>query len=111
MNREEILKKSKMENKSRDLYEMEVLKDGSNVGAAAAAILATVFFAVQVFVGGGLNYGLYAVIFVIQAATFSVKAVKLKRRHETVIALLIWMAVIIFSVLHICQLVSTSSIL
>lgn len=51
MNREEILKKSKMENKSRDLYEMEVLKDGSNVGAAAAAILATVFFCGAGFCG------------------------------------------------------------
>lgn len=111
MNKEEILKKSRMENKNKDIYEMEVVKAGGTAGAIAAAILATIFFCVQIFVGGGMNYGLYATVFIIPAAAFTVKAVKLKRRHEILVAVFYWIAVAAFSAAHIYQLISASTIL
>lgn len=111
MNKEEILKKSRMENKNKDIYEMEVVKAGGTAGAVAAAILATVFFSVQIFVGGGTNYGLYAIAFIIPAAGFTVKAIKLKRRHEILVAVLYWIAVAGFSAAHIYQLIAASTIL
>ena len=111
MNKEEILKKSRKENKNRDIFESEVVKNGGNVGALTAAILATVFFVVQILVGKGMNYGLYAVVSSILAAGFVVKAVRLKRKHEIVVAVIYTVATVVFSVAHIVGLISFSSIL
>ncbi|MDD2427586.1 MAG: DUF6442 family protein, partial [Eubacteriales bacterium] len=63
MNKEEILAKSRAENKNQDVFAKEVSRIGGNVAAAVAAILATIFFVIQILVGSGTNYGLYAIVF------------------------------------------------
>ena len=55
MEKEEILEKSRKENKNRDIFEKEVLKEGGNIGGIAAGILATLFFILQIAAGGGIN--------------------------------------------------------
>lgn len=87
MNKEEILEKSRKENKNQDIYEKEVLKIGGNAGAVTSMILATIFFIVQILVGEGMNYGLYAIVFSVSATSFTVKAIKLKRKHEIAAAI------------------------
>ena len=111
MQKEEILEKSRRENKNQDPYEKQVITAGGNAGAIAAAILATVFFAAQILTGGGINYGLYAVVFVIPATGFTVKAITLRRRHEIAVAALYWVAVLLFSAAHLYQLITASQIL
>lgn len=111
MNREEILEKSRIENKNQDIYEKEILRRGQSVGALAAGILATIFFIIQIFTGGGMNYGLYAVVFVIPAGSFTVKAVNLKRRHEILVAACYWLMVLLCSGAHIYQLVTGAAAL
>lgn len=111
MNKGEILERSRKENKNQDVYEKEVMKEGGNIGAVVAAILATIFFVIQIFLGEGMNYGLYAVVFSIPAAGFIVKAVRLKRKREVVAAILYAIAVLVFSAAHIYQLFTTSTIL
>ncbi len=111
MDREEILAKSRRENKFQDIFEKEVLKEGGYAGAITAAVLATAFFLVQIFLGEGCNYGLYAVIFSISAASFVVKAIRMKRRHEILFAAIYVVTVLGFSAAHIGQLVSLSTIL
>lgn len=111
MNKEEILEKSRKENKNQDIFEKEILQQGGNVGAMTAAILATAFFVIQIFVGKGMNYGLYAVIFSIPSAGFIVKAIRLKRRHEIIVAVIYIIATLMFSVAHIYNLITTSAVL
>jgi len=111
MQKEEILEKSRKENKNQDIFEKEILKESGTIGAITAAILATVFFMIQIFVGKGMNYGLYAVVFSIPAAGFVVKAIRLKRRHEIIVAVIYSIAVLLFSIAHICNLIITSAIL
>lgn len=111
MNREEILEKSRTENKNQDVYEKEVIRDAANYGACAAGILATIFFVIQIFVGGGMNYGLYAVVFAIPAAGFIYKAIRLRRRHEIVVACIYAVATLMFSAAHIYNLITSSVIL
>lgn len=110
MDDNEILEKSRLENKNKDLYEQEVIKEGGNTGAVVAGVLATIFFIIQILVGKGINYSLYAVIFCISATGFTVKAYKLKRKHEIIVAILYWIIVILFSVAHIYNLISTSTV-
>lgn len=91
MEKDQILEKSRKENKNRDIYEKEILKEGRNIGAATAGILATVFFVIQILTGGGINYGLYAVVFSIPAAAFTVKAFRMKKSMKY-----LWRSFILF---------------
>jgi hypothetical protein len=111
MNKDEILKISRKENKNQDVYEKEVMREAGNIGAIVAVILVTIFFVIQIVVGEGMNYGLYAVAFSVPATGFIVKAVRLKRKHEIFIAVIYVIAVLLFSFAHIYQLVTTSTIL
>lgn len=87
MERSEILEKSRKENKNQNLFEKEVMELGNRYACIAAAVVATVFFVVQIFVGGGMNYGLYTVVFSMPMAGFWVKYAKLHRKHELAVAL------------------------
>ena len=111
MQKEEILEKSRKENRNQDPYEKQVITAGFNAGAIAAGVLATVFCLAQVLTGGGINYGLYAVVFVIPAMGFTVKAIKLRRRHEIALAVMYWLTVLAFSAAHLYQLITSSQIL
>lgn len=111
MNKEEILAKSRMENRNKDIYEKEILKLGGNAGAIAAIILATIFFIVQIVVGEGMNYGLYAIVFSVLGASFTVKAIKLKRKHEIAVAIVYIILTLLLSIAHIYNLITASTIL
>ncbi len=108
MDRNEILAKSREENKNRDVHEKEVLIEGGNIGAITAVVLSTIFFVVQILLGKGMNYALYAVVFSILAASFIVKAVKLKRKHEIAVAVIYVLLTILLSIGHIYYLMGTS---
>lgn len=111
MDKEKILELSRKENKNQDIYEKEVLVLGNRYSCICAAILATVFFVIQIFVGGGMNYGLYAVVFSMPMAEFWVKYVKLRRRHELIVALIYTVGVALFSAGYIFDLISKSAVL
>ena len=53
MNKDEILEKSRAENKNKDVYEQEVLKQASRSAVVVQMALATLFFVIQIFAGGG----------------------------------------------------------
>lgn len=104
MNQSEILEKSRKENRNQDLFEMEVLKEAGRAGSITAFLLSSAIFLLEVSLGRGMNYGLYAVCFSILAATFLVKAVKMKRRHEILLAALYCTATLAAMLAHIFSL-------
>lgn len=55
MNRDEILAKSRAENKNQDVYEQEVLKQASRSAVVVQMAFAALFFVTQIFVGEGIN--------------------------------------------------------
>ena len=105
MNKEEILDKSRKENKNKDIFEQEVLKQGNSVANFVMIALATVFFVVQIFTGGGINYGIYAIVFSGSMATFWIKWFRLRQKHELVMAFLYTIIVVAFSTAHIYDLI------
>ena len=111
MNKEEILKMSRAENKNKDVYEQEVLKQASTSAVIVMLVLATVFFAAQIFVGGGTNWGLWALVFSANMATFWVKYIRLRRKHELVMAIAYTILVSALSGGHIYNLITSSTIL
>jgi len=111
MDKEEILAKSRAENKNKDIYELEVIKQAGELSFTVSALLAGVFLMAQITVGGGPNYGMWAIIFSGSMATFWLKWRKLRRPHELTMALFYSAGVLFFSAAHIYTLVSASTIL
>lgn len=111
MDKEEILEKSRAENKNKDIYEQEVLKKAGTYAVLVMMAFATIFFAVQIFVGGGMNWGMYALVFSANMTTFWVKYIKLRHKHELVMAIAYTILVSVMSGYHIYNLVTSSTIL
>ena len=111
MNKEEVLAKSRAENKNKDFYEQEVLKQASTTAVKVMATLATIFFVAQISVGGGTNLSIWALVFSADMTTFWVKYIKLRRKHEFVMAIVYTILVSAFSGCHIYNLITSSTIL
>ena len=111
MDRDEILAKSRVENQNRDIYEQEVLKQANHWALAVQTILAAVFLIVQIFVGGGINWGLWALVFSASMTTFWVKYRKMRRKHELLMAIAYTVLVVVMSGYYIYDLIASSGIL
>lgn len=111
MNKEEILAKSRAENKNKDVYEQEVLKQAYKSAVVVQLILTAVFVVTQILVGGGLNWGLWALYFSANMTTSWVKYIKLRRNHELFMAVVYTILVAVSSGYHVYNLVVSSSIL
>ena len=109
MNKDEILSKSRKENKDKDLFEREILVIAGNVGGIVATLLATIFFVMQRLVGDEFNYGLYAVIVSVSAGGFVLRAIRMKRKRDIVLALIYTLATLVLSIVHIYGLLRTYS--
>ena len=108
MNKEEILEKSRKENKNRDIYEQEITKQGNTIVCSAMAILATIFFIIQIFTGGGINYGLYAIVFCQPALLYWIKWKRLRQPKQLTFALLNTAFVLLLSISHIYNLITAN---
>ena len=111
MNKEEILAKSRAENKNKDVYEQEVLKQASKGAVVVQLLLAAVFVVTQILVGGGLNWGLWALVFSANMTTYWVKYIKFRRNHELLMAVVYTILVSVMSGYHIYNLIVSSAIL
>lgn len=110
MDKDEILEKSRSENKNRDVYEQEISLEANTYALIVLLALATVFFVVQVFTGGGINYGIYAIVFSGHMTTAWVKYIKLKRKKDILLAIPSTLLVLGLSAGHIYDLVASSGI-
>ncbi len=111
MYKDEILAKSRAENKNKDIYEEEILKQANSYAVIVLMALATLFFAVQIFVGEGFNYGLYAVVFSGNMTISWVKYIKLKQKKHLLYAIILTLPVLLLSGCHIYNLITESKIL
>ncbi len=111
MSREEILEKRREENRNKDIYEQEVVKQASTSAVIVMAVLATIFFAVQIFVGGGANWGMGALVFSASMTSFWARYKKFRRKSELLIAVAYTMLVFACSVCYIYNLIVSSGTL
>lgn len=110
MNKDEILAKSRAENKNKDVYEQEVLKQASKSAVVVQMALATIFFVAQIFTGKGINWGLWALVFSANMTINWVKYAKLRRKHELAIAIAYTILVAVMSGYYIYNLIISSTI-
>jgi len=105
------LEKSRTENKNKDIYEQEILKQANTSAVIVMMVLATIFFVAQIFVDGGINWGIWALVFSANMTTFWAKYIKFRRKHEFLLAIAYTVLVATFSGYHIYNLIVSSNIL
>lgn len=111
MNKEEILAKSRTENKNKDIYEQEILKQSYACATKVMLIIALVFFVVQMIVGGGMNWGIWAIAYSVHATRSWVRYIKLRKKNDLCFAIAFTIFVVIASAFHIYNLIASTSIL
>lgn len=111
MNREEILSKSRAEHKNRDIYELEIQKQANTYAVIVLLILATIFFIVQIVTGGGINYGLYALVFCGNMTLAWVRYLRQRQKRALAHAIILTLFVAASSACHIYNLITVSAIL
>ncbi|OTO72545.1 MULTISPECIES: DUF6442 family protein [unclassified Enterococcus] len=106
MNKEEILAKSREENRKNDPYWEEIQKKSSSFGGVVVVLLSTVLFVIQLVMGKGFNFGLYAVSFAYGATDFLVRYAYFRRRRELIFGVIYLLVMIVLIILHLNQLLS-----
>ena len=109
MNKEEILERSRKENKNKDVYINEINTKGGNIAAIVGLILTTIIFISEILLGFGMNYGLYGIVFSVTGTSNLYKAIKLNTNKIFPIFTLIM--AITFIVAHIYNLINKSTII
>ena len=89
MNKEEILSKAQSEGKERDLPEQEARRNGAWLAYIIGVILLILVDTVNGFVLHNVNRGADFALFSMPFVIFLVKYLRLRRRHELVVAI-IW---------------------
>ena len=111
ISKEEILSKSRKENKNKDLYSIEVQNKAGTLSSLVALFIATVFFIFQILLGQGFNFGIYAILCSAGSVNLIVKSVYMKNRRDIILASIYTIATLVFICLHIYQLITESTIL
>ena len=100
MDKEEILAKSRKENKDRDFVDMEAQAKAYSIAIHVGGFMCGVLAVLHVIFTETLDYGIWTVYFCVLAATMIVKFAKLRKRHELVIGLLYGACCVVFFVFY-----------
>ena len=104
MNREEILAKSKQENRGQDVAGLEVSRASIMFGWLVAIILLGVVTVVEALVYDRMSSGIFFAVMAGCAAIFISKYLKLHRKHELYIGIIYVISSIAFLIAWILQL-------
>lgn len=100
MDKEEILAKSRKENRDRDFVEAEVLVKANQIALHVGTFTCGLLAILHVIFLETLDYSAWTVYFSVLATTMLVKYVKLRRRHELVIGVFYAACCVMFFVLY-----------
>lgn len=104
MNKEEILQKAQKENHGSDYVDLEAQKKGAYAAYFVGVLGILLVCFVNYLVTKSFNYGPIAIIFMMAAVAFSVKAIMLKKKHEVWVTVMYSAMTVLFLILWILQL-------
>lgn len=110
MNKEDILEKSRRENKNRDVAELEVISQASTVAGRVGMLVCCAIAILEVIFTGKPGLGTWAIYFSILATLMLVKYIKLRRRHELWITILYIFCFAAFLTAYVLQLAGIISL-
>lgn len=97
VDKEEILKKSRNENRNKDIYELEVISKAQRVGGLIALCVTFALMLIErVILESGTNYGYFLIILSAGMGLWIYKAVKMRKKHEIFLAVL-WTVIAVYA--------------
>ena len=100
MNKEEILEKSRNDNKNNDPYYLETRARGMKYGRIAAIILCLALFAIDYIILGKMNYGYYGIFTALFAADYLYRWKKTDNKDDFYAGALMALATVVSVVSH-----------
>lgn len=88
MKKEEILEQSRLENKNKDIAELEAINKASSIAINVGLMVCCVINVLSVFLKECMNYECLAIYFSIMGTLFLAKYIKLHRKHELLLSIL-----------------------
>ena len=88
MNKEEILAKSKLENRGMDIVNLEVSKNSMQVGWVVIIMLLSAAMVITAITKAKMSYDICVAILAGSAAVFGYKYLKLRKKHELIFTIL-----------------------
>ena len=98
MNKEEILAKSRQENKNRDIAGMDINKNASRISIAFSMFFILFLMLLTRIAGKHMNHGIIATEYSIIFPLFFYKAIKTKNTFNIIFAIFAGLCLIIFTV-------------
>jgi uncharacterized protein YybS (DUF2232 family) len=105
MTKEEILKQARVENKEKDVADLDAQRRGAYIAYFVGLFTIIVWDIVEGFIFHHINYGGNMALFAMAATAFLIKYVRLRKTHELVVGLVYSLGTIAFLVMWILQLV------
>ncbi len=87
MTKEEILKQARVENKEKDVADLDAQRRGAYIAYFVGLFTIIVWDIVEGFIFHHINYGGNMALFAMAATAFLIKYVRLRKTHELVVGL------------------------
>ena len=87
MDKDEILERSRKENRNKDFVEGEALSKANGVALTVGLILCALLSVLHSIFKDSVDYSVWTVMFGIMSTVMLVKFAKLRRRHELIVGL------------------------
>lgn len=105
MNKDDILARSRAENRGTDAYEAQILEKAGRLSAQVGMLACCLIAAASVWVTGRVNNACWIIYFSIHATLFWVKYRSLRRRHELLLAVVSTAVGLLFTGLFIREMI------
>lgn len=104
MNKEEILAKSRQENKNRDIAEIDHFKSAARFALIISMAFTALWTMLSLFATQRVNYGIIAVEFCMSFSTWLYRAIKSKKAADILLAAVSGLTFLIPAFIGICEL-------
>lgn len=105
MNKEEILEKSRRENKGRDECERDALAQGGKIAAAVGGVVCAAVILLEAIFSDFASYSTWAVYLSMTGSVLLVKFAKMRKKHELIFGALQILLALVFFAIYITKLV------
>ena len=91
MEKDKILENSRLENKGKDFYALQVEANACKIASIVMVLLAFVYYSYEMFTGKGSNPAFYSLVTIFNAVMFGYRAVKIEeKRGLSIFACVVW---------------------
>lgn len=103
MEKEELLQKSRNENKKGDEYEKKVVTKATSIAFIAMVVVAAVLFYVELIVKGNTNYAIWGTIMVSLGVYYLVLGYKVKKKIDFICGIVITVCAVAMVTIYMIQ--------